>query len=190
MANEDKFNILFTVAKHYLNDAIDFGARYDLTWEHGRGKSGRAKAVVDLLMSCECILKAHVLLSDKTADPVQAYKQLRSCSHDIARLADAAKYLNDRQYYDTLKSELKDISVFLRYSLDFYETFFPSADDFNAVYQTTLGNAAWLKNVRQTSQTLIDKLAPEFDWVYEGEELSVMLKHEKEMKAFIDACMR
>lgn len=53
-------SVLRSLAEHFHRDAVDFGARFDLLWEAGplMHKMGRTKTFTDLLMGCECALKA------------------------------------------------------------------------------------------------------------------------------------
>lgn len=46
-------------------------------------KMGRVKSFVDLLMACECSLKSHALLSMPDKTPVEAYRAVRACGHNM-----------------------------------------------------------------------------------------------------------
>jgi hypothetical protein len=72
-------SVLHTVADHYKSDARDFLDRFDILWEAQLHKTGRIKSFVDLLLSCECILKCHIVLGRTSDDPITIeYRNLAS----------------------------------------------------------------------------------------------------------------
>ena len=136
-------SILHSIAEHYAQDAQDFAERFDVLWEKQLHKTGRIKSFVDLMMACERGLKAHVALGRVSEDPTEVYQMIRRASHRIEPLAQAATFLSDRSTYDELASRLDSFSVFIRYSLDAYETFFPLLVERDALklnYSQTVGN--------------------------------------------------
>jgi hypothetical protein len=190
--NPAPLSVLHTISDHYIRDAQDFLERFDLLWERMLHKMGRTKSFVDLLFACECALKAHFVLGRIDDDPVAVYKAMRALSHDVAALAGAAQFIQDRGTYQFVSDRLGPFSVLIRYSLDAYETFFPSAmeraeADIN--YSNTIGNNAWVLECRSHVATLIDSTAQE-DAGFVTTDLEALFQHELEMKAFVDACMR
>lgn len=164
------------IAQHFWLDARDFANRFDALWEHEglMGKTGRFKTFVDLLIGCECALKAHAFLSPVQDDPVKLYTDLRQASHNIAKLAGHAQYLSDRSTYEQLKDRLAPLSVSIRYSLDAYQKllpFFPTDNETEALHSQTLGNAAWICAVRKHLKTLIDTVRDEVTGEITGDPL-------------------
>jgi hypothetical protein len=147
------------------------------------------KAFVDLLVACECELKAHVFLGRESEDPKVVYRKARKLGHDIAGLAGYAAYLTDRKLYGLVAERLAPASIALRYSLDFYETFFPSAADATIDYSGTFGNALWLGEVRAAIGELIDSSNAEFEGIGE-KDVEKLVEHELAMKSFVDECMK
>lgn len=158
---------LHSVAEHFYMDAVDFGRRFELLWECGglMHKMGRIKSFTDLLMGCECGLKSHALLSMSDRSLSDAYRKVRSCGHDINRLASLAKFLPERAIYDELAFSLKDIPIHIRYSLDAYEAFFPALVDIEGAsnnYAATVGSDAWVMRIRNGLHALNDAISEEF----------------------------
>lgn len=156
-------SVKHSIAEDYWNDARDFATRFDVLWEDQTHKTGRIKSFVDLLMSAECALKAHIFLANEQNDPKAIYERVRKAGHRIGPLADYAKFLPERSIYDTIKTQLAEFSVFLRYSLDAYDTFFPPlCDQAQIKYSNTVGNDCWVMNVRTTVDSLINSVTCEF----------------------------
>jgi hypothetical protein len=53
---------------------------------------------MDLLMGCECELKAHITLSRLQDDTVKIYKQLKTAGHSIDKLTEMAQLMEDRSH--------------------------------------------------------------------------------------------
>jgi hypothetical protein len=179
-------SVSHSLAEHYLTDARDFAARFDHLWETETHKTGRIKTFVDLLMGCECALKAHIFLGRLNDDSKVVYKSLKTASHRIGTLADQATFLADRQEYDFLKNEMDSLSVTLRYSLDAYETFFPSyADRSDATinYSATIGNHPWVMGIRGSLEKLID-VAEQVCGGFVDMDFEANLVHERAMRDF------
>lgn len=184
-------SVLHTVADHYERDARDFLERFNLLWEAQLHKTGRIKSFVDLLLACECILKCHVVLQHVSGDPKTVYKKVRSFRHDIAALAREAKYLEDRSCYQQIEERLGPFSVFIRYSLDAYETFFPSALERSEApinYSATIGNNPWVLSCRDAVSLALDGLRREGEMV--TDDIEALIQHELDMKKFAEECMR
>lgn len=184
--------VLHTIADHYFRDGRDFGERFDLLWEAQLHKTGRIKSFIDLLMGCECALKCHIFMGRKVEEPKAVYVQARKFSHDIGRLADYACYLNDRTSYEFMKERLGPFSVVFRYSLDAYETFFPSAmerGDAPLNYSKSIGNNAWVLEIRECLENLLGSVVNEFSG-FVTDDLDVLFAHEQQMKEFTDSCIR
>ena len=189
----DPPTVMDTLAEHFHRDAVDFATRFDMLWEAGplMHKMGRTKSFVDLLMGCECALKCHGFLGHRSEQPRNVYKTIRAYGHRMDKLADYACFLEDRAHYDMLKLELKKVSVFIRYSLDANETFFPSFQDRASAdlsYSHTIGSNTWVLQIRATLENLISSAARCF-----GGEVSTdideWLGHEQEMCEFAKACL-
>ncbi len=161
---EYKIDLRTDIARHYFFDASDFLSRFNLLLED-YSKTKRTKCFVDLLMGFECILKSHIVLSHPSNDMVEVYKVVRSAGHNLVKLSDLAKYSKNRDPYEKVKRELGQFSVFIRYSIDAYENFFPSfipRGDSNFDYSSTLTNHPWLIEMRDLLKILISETNKEF----------------------------
>jgi len=184
--------ILHTIAEHYQRDARDFLERFDILWEAQLHKTGRMKSFVDLLLACECTLKCHIVLGRLGDDPCAVYQGVREYRHDIGRLAGAATYLQDKTLYSEVGKRLAPFSVFIRYSLDAYETFFPSAldrADARIDYSASIGKHPWVLECRGMVSSLLDETYSEFDG-FVTDDLSALWQHELDMKAFAEKCLK
>lgn len=182
-------SLLHSIAEHYLQDGQDFAARFDVLWESQLHKTGRIKSFVDLLMACECTLKSHVALGRVDEKPQEVYRTIRRAGHEIAPLAANAKFMADRTNYDELTARLQGFSVFVRYSLDAYETFFPSYAERHEAklnYTRTIGNNAWVLETRALLEPLLvaanDALSG-----FVSNDIGAILEQERLMKEFMDA---
>lgn len=187
-------SVLYSLAEHFHRDAVDFGVRFDLLWEAGplMHKMGRTKTFTDLLMGCECALKAHAFLSHLDGNPVEIYSNVRKVGHRIGALADYATLLKDRAEYNLLKAELAPFPVFLRYSVDANETFFPSFVDraeADLNYSKTIGNNAWVLKIRESLENLNASSENSFGG-FITDTIEEILAHEKNMKEFAEACLK
>lgn len=183
---EKPLTISHSVATHYFEDARDFSSRFDILWENKLHKTGRIKSFIDLMMGCECILKAHIFIGRSNEDINALYRNVRNKGHRIDLLADYSNYLTDKTIYRKLKTELGGFSVFFRYSLDAYETFFPSAldwEDSEINYSETIGNSHWVSNLRENLAKLIDIISPEFTG-FVTSDIRIILEHEEQMEFF------
>lgn len=179
--------IQHSVADHYHRDARDFAARFDTLWENQLHKTGRIKSFVDLLMGCECALKCHVFLGRFDRDPGETYRLIRRAGHNAERLSELATFLQDRSLYDLVGPKLAPFSVFVRYSLDAYATFFPALTDWADApvnYAATIGNNAWVLGVRDDLKSLIDSSSPEFTGIV-SPDIGAIIQHEQEMEDFM-----
>lgn len=184
-----QFSILHSIAEHYLRDGEDFSFRFDLLWEEALHKTGRIKSFVDLLMASECTLKAHIALGRLKDDPKEVYRTIRKAGHQIAPLAAAAHFLEDRASYEGLSSRLQDFSVFVRYSLDAYETFFPFFVERNEAkidYSRTIGDNTWVLETRELLRPL-QAAANKALTGFVINDIAKIIEHERRMKAFMEA---
>ncbi len=182
-------SILHSIAEHYAQDARDFAERFDVLWEKQLHKTGRIKSFVDLMMACECGLKAHAALGRVSGDPTEVYTMIRKAGHRIGPLAEAATFLSDRSTYDELASRLDSFSVFIRYSLDAYETFFPllvERDEAKLNYSQTVGNNRWVLEVRNLLDTLLASVSKELAG-FVTDDIEQILGHERRMREFMEA---
>lgn len=187
--NEKPLSVLYSIAEHYHRDAVDFAARFDVLWENQTHKTGRIKTFVDLLMACECALKSHSVLGRLNDDPKQVYVDIRKASHSIGKLADLASFLSDRSNYDFLKERLQPFSVFIRYSLDAYETFFPALmewDNAEINYSGTIGNTLWILAVRNCLESLNESLNYKFSG-FVTSDIGAIFEHDRQMKGFMES---
>lgn len=155
------------IAEYYWHDARDFLARFNALWETETHKTGRIKTFVDLLMACECALKSHAMLGREEKEcPVETYKKVRRAGHKIDELADLASLNPDRHRYNFVKKELKKFSVFIRYTLEAYDMFFPAMLDnwekAKVNHSKTIANYPWVVSIRDSAQALVDELNPYF----------------------------
>jgi len=179
-------SLLHSIAEHFHHDASDFIDRFDILWETQTHKTGRIKTFVDLLMGCECELKAHAILSRLQDDAFKAYKEIRTAGHRIDRLAEMAQFMEDRTHYDFLKDNLLGLSVFIRYSLDAYGTFFPfDYDDAEINYSKTIGNNVWVLQVRGHLSLMIDASNDEFTGMVSN-DISEIFALEDQMTSFME----
>lgn len=189
-----RWSILHTIAEHFHRDANDFAARFDALWEHGSlmHKMGRVKSFVDLLMACECSLKSHALLSTPDKTPVDAYRAVRACGHNIGKLASLASYLQDRAPYDYLAGQLVELPVHIRYSLEAYEAFFPAfveRDQAEKNYSATIGCDPWVLKIRKMLGVLLEGISNEFS----GEvamDLVDLIDSERAFAEFAAKCLK
>ncbi|WP_257807013.1 hypothetical protein [Burkholderia glumae] len=191
---EQPLSILHEVGQLYAFDAQDFAERFDVLREQVTTKSGRIKSFVDLLMGFECALKAHIALAGArdNLDPTATYQKIRRGSHNIARLAGDAGLLADKAPYTEIASRLGGYSVFLRYSLDATEAFFPwykDRDQARFNYSSTIGSEAWIEKTRSMLNPVLDTALE----VVTGEVgssaggLDDIFEHEKAMSEFFHA---
>lgn len=180
-------SIQHSVADHYHKDARDFAARFDTLWEDQLHKTGRIKNFVDLVMGCECALKCHVFLGRLDQDPDETYRLIGRAGHSAEKISKLATLLQDRSIYELVGSKLSPFSVFIRYSLDAYSTFFPALTDWADApinHTATIGNNAWVLGVRGDLERLIDSSSPEFSGIVRH-EIDAIIQHEQEMEEFM-----
>ncbi|MBA4077341.1 MAG: hypothetical protein C0508_20090 [Cyanobacteria bacterium PR.023] len=180
-------SIQHAVADHYYKDARDFAARFDILWEDQLHKTGRIKSFVDLIMGCECALKCHVFLGSLNQDLDETYEMIRRAGHNVEKLSELATFLQDKSLYELVGSKLAPFSVFVRYSLDAYSTFFPAVTDWADApvnYAATIGNNAWVLAVRDGLRQLIDSSSPEFSGAI-SHDIEAIIKHEQDMEEFM-----
>lgn len=181
-------SLLHAIAEHYLRDAQDFAARFDVLWETQLHKTGRIKSFIDLTMSCECALKSHVALGRINDDARDVYLDIRSASHQIATLASAAQLMTDRTNYDQLATRLQDFRVELRYSLDSYGAFFPSYTDrlyAKLNYSKTIGNNAWVLETRALLTPLLTCANDAVSGFVTDDDIDAIFEQERQMKELI-----
>lgn len=178
-----------TIAEHYFHDAHDFAARFDVLWENQTHKTGRIKSYVDLHMAAECALKSHIFVGRQYEDPKAVYALVRKAGHRIGALADAAPYLAERTNYDAIKTQLDEFSVLIRYSLDAYDTFFPSLlerDKARLKHSETIGKNPWVLSVRTVVGALVDSIADEFNGLV-SMDIEAILDNEQKIREFMDS---
>lgn len=175
-----------SIADHYVSDARHFLLRYSLLRLEDFNKAGRVKNFMDVVMAAECALKAHIFQGAGDADPVDLYRRTRRMSHDVSRLADAANLLPDREAYEAVKARLGELSIGLRYSLDMWETYFPSfgAGDMARQYDRTLADTEWRARAIAEVQFLIDALVRPPQVIA---DLNDLIEESKEIEAFAEA---
>ncbi|AHB08387.1 hypothetical protein U875_09610 [Pandoraea pnomenusa 3kgm] len=171
-------NVLRSIAEHFAEDARDFVERFDLTWGPLTSKTARIKSFVDLMMACECALKAHIAIGHESCDPHEIYSRIRGAGHHIDRLAVLANFMESRSVYEEVSARLGNLSVFVRYSLESYDLFFPLARDWSetkVVYSETIGSDAWIRKLRSQIQQLIDRLNDELGGLVSNDVNAIFL---------------
>lgn len=189
---EKPVSVHHTIAQYYWLDARDFMTRFDALWEVETHKTGRIKTFVDLLMGCECVLKAHIMLGLANECPKEAYSTLRGASHRVSDLTDAANLNKDRSDYEFLKQELSEFPVKIRYSLDAYDTFFPMLGNWSEAeinHTKTIGSQPWVMSIRNALGRLIDDLQPYLTGLVSN-DLEKLWRNEVEVKAVITGYRR
>lgn len=155
-----------SIGEAFWHDARDFLHRFDALWEHGSLmlKSGRTKSFVDLMMGCECVLKAHIFISCTSEDCPTIYRGIRNAGHYVAQLVPLASFMKDRTHYDRLEEKLGKLGVSIRYSLDADGLFFPLIPGSRVAlsYSELIGSEVWVQEVRDSLQALIDAARDEF----------------------------
>lgn len=91
-----------------------------------------------------------------------------------------------------MKTELDAFPVFLRYSLDANEAFFPSFVDRTEAdlnYSKTIGDNAWVLNIRESLERLNTSSEDSFGgFITDG--IEDIFAHEKSMKQFAETCLK
>lgn len=144
------------MAFEYWNDARELREIFNLAWAENErfAKTGRIKILLNLLMACECALKAHVILSHTQNDPRTIYAEVRKAGHKIEKLCQLASYMQDRSTYDAI-IDLGVGGVEVRYSLNATHSFFRSDDTFD-LYAKTMANSSWVNQLHSHLSVLID----------------------------------
>ena len=176
-----------SVANYFHTDARDFAKRFDILWASQLHKTGRIKSFVDLVMGCECSLKCHIFLGRLNEDPDETYRLVRTAGHNVKKLSTMAAFLQNRELYDRVGSKLAPFSVFIRYSLDAYSTFFPALvnwPDAHINHAETIGNNAWVLSVRDDLRKLMDSSSPEFNGIA-NPDIDAILHHDQKMEEFM-----
>ena len=176
-------------AQYYWIDARDFADRFDLLWEAQLHKTGRIKTFVDLFMGCECLLKCHIFLANEGCPSVEIYRKFRTKNkgHEIEHLAALATLFKDRSDIEFISIRLKQFSVLVRYSLDSYAAFFPALierKNLKISYSETIGDNAWVLEIRTALRRLIQVTSLEFTGVV-NDSIEDILKCEEEMDEFM-----
>lgn len=172
------------IASAYIRDANDFLSRFE-NLKEDYSKTKRMKSFVDLLMGFECALKAHIFLSPPYVSAEETYKAIRRVGHNINTLSSIPCFVPDKVVYQKSASILGNFSVFLRYSLDGYESFFPSGiaqEEASASFSATLANPIWLNEVVALLQELID---PTIEPLSGHVDFDNFLESEIEMRNFV-----
>lgn len=169
--SEKPLSKIHSIAEHYWFDSKDFITRFDLTLTEDISKTGRIKRFVDLLMAGECALKCHIALGSKANDPNEVYRKLKRCGHDIKKLAALSNYLEDKSIYNSLSDKLGEFNIFIRYSLDAYDYFFPFNIDQTKKknkaawdrYSDKVSNDKWTSEVKEEINQLNSSVTLEFN---------------------------
>lgn len=177
-----------TLAQHYFLDALDLRHRFQVHWEDQPRKSSRVKSFVDLLMACECLLKAKCLLAMKNLPLIDAYLEVKGLGHSINKLADVANAAFPSKAHSRAREHFGKFGVGLRYSVDAHEYFFPMGKPQKSgrhSYSETLGNATWINSATATVDELIEWGANQFNG-YVDDDISTILRVEAEIEAAIN----
>lgn len=145
------------LAQHFFLDAIDLDFRYRTHWESQPRKSSRVKSFIDLLMACECILKAQCILGRSEIAIIEAYREIRKIGHSIEELSNSAQTFFPMPAHERAKQQFHSFNVGLRYSVDAHLYFFPplreGQEEVN-LYSATLGSTTWMEE----SAAIVDEL--------------------------------
>lgn len=174
------------IAENYLMDARDFRDRFDHLWEKQLHKTGRIKSFTDLLMAFECALKSHAALSHKSNNPVEVYKSVRKCNHDLPSLCEISTFLENAEIYKIISIELSQFSIEIRYSMNSEASFFPLFDDWDDApinFDKTIGNHFWVLRLREVLDNLIDPVTEVFGGRCE-DTVKEIFEHAEKMKKF------
>ncbi|UJW82548.1 hypothetical protein [Hydrogenophaga sp. SL48] len=148
-----------TLAQHYFLDALDLCHRFQAHWEDQPRKSSRVKSFVDLLMACECMLKAQCIVAREHLSLAEAYSEVKGFQHNIKELATAADLAFPSDVHGRACEYFGSFSVSLRYSVDVHEYFFPIGSPPKSGrkgYDETLGNSVWRNAAVATVNELLE----------------------------------
>jgi hypothetical protein len=117
-------------------------------WEDQPRRSSRIKSFVDLLMACECMLKAQCIMAKADVPLPDAYRQVKDLGHNITKLAAAAEsaWHAPSEVHRRAREYFGSFGVGLRYSVDAHQYFFPlgrKPRSGSKSYHATLGNHGW-----------------------------------------------
>lgn len=188
ITHEKPVSLVRSMAEHYQYDAFDFARRFDLLWESMPNKTGRIKSFVDLVFAFECILKCHIALGRTDEDPKMVLKDLIKARHDIGKLVEIAKISRDQNVYDELAYRLNGFSVFLRYSLDAYSSFFPfytARRKSKLNYSQTVGNNEWVLETRALLSPLLQTAKEALSGLV-TDDIVVILRNARLMSELMD----
>ncbi|MDI9239453.1 hypothetical protein QLQ15_11115 [Lysobacter sp. LF1] len=184
---EPKVTVRDSVADYYHHDAMHFIQRYESLRPEDFNKAGRVKNFVDVIMAAECALKAHIFRGPSVAGPLELYREVRGLGHAIAGLANRADFLEDRRAYEAIKARLSGLSVFLRYSLDMWELYFPLVEQEGRggpeQYDATVGSSRWRAEAVDEVKVLIRALDRGARVV--EMDIGEILEHGAEMAEFV-----
>ncbi|MNR54514.1 hypothetical protein D3C85_1747110 [compost metagenome] len=94
--------------------------------------------------------------------------------------------MEDRSHYNFLKNNLQGLSVFIRYSLDAYGTFFPflDYDDAEINYSKTIGNNLWVLSIRDHLASMINASNNEFTGMVSNDIMAI-IDNEIQIESFM-----
>lgn len=141
----------------FWDDARDLRQLFDLAWREHENftKTGRIKIVLNLVMACECALKAHLVLSRPETPPKILLDEIKRVGHNTTRLSKLTTYMQDPHTYNEIRTLLDPIRVEVRYSFNAAHTYFRANETYN-LHATTISNPDWVQQVREHLDVLID----------------------------------
>lgn len=158
-------SIHHALSQHFYLDALDLLARFETHWDSQPRRSSRVKSFVDLMLACECILKAQCILGRSNHSIEVAYDEVRAMRHDIKRLSESAEGFFPNRAHQLARQYFGLFTVSLRYSLDMHDFFFSPRDPGPGSlpgYEETLGNSVWMSGAKLAVRDLIDWGKPLF----------------------------
>ena len=149
------------LAQHYFLDSLDLHNRFLQHWEDQPRRSSRVKSFIDLMMACECLLKAQCILSQNLKPLGEAYGQVKKFGHNIDNLSRFAEKSFPMQAHGQSRDYFGQFSVSLRYSAESHHFFNPienSGPPDRPNYCMTLGNSVWLQGANNVVLDRVEKV--------------------------------
>lgn len=166
------------LAQHYFLDSLDLHCRFLRHWEEQPRKSSKVKSFIDLMMACECLLKAQYLLCQTERPLAEAYSHIKKLGHNIVKLSRAAEEIHPLQAHEDSRLYFGQFSVGLRYSAESHHFFFPIKNNATCrpTFSTTLGNSVWIQGANDVVVALTHWCRPHFTGIVTGNIDEILLE--------------
>jgi hypothetical protein len=175
------------LAQHFFLDALDLHFRFRAHWDDQPRKSSRVKSFLDLMMACECLLKAQCIMARIPLPMIQAYAEVKALGHDIHKLSLSAEEVFPSPVHKRARQYFGFFSVGLRYSVDAHEYFFPVGGyqrTNRKSYGSTLGDTNWMHAAENVVSELIEWGKAEFNGEVEA-DIENILRTEEQLEAAV-----